>query len=107
MSYNTNDPKATQTIWVFRGRHFNRGVLSALRAYPQVIALEHLTIDEGQYLLLALNFCSHDSSPFARAIISAGGEIESVQRAAQTSLQSVSLAIAEGRGIQGADGAGS
>ena len=73
------------------GRNFNQGVLSSLRAYPEITSVQRTSANDKEHLLLEL---AHpvDSAQFVSAVVGAGGQIETVKRA-QSSLEDVFLSL--------------
>ena len=57
------------------GHNFNQGLLSALRAYPEVLSVQKSVSDSNEYLLLQLTQ-PIDTALLVVTIVNAGGEIE-------------------------------
>lgn len=73
------------------GRNFTKGIRAALRAFPDVERVEQEDQNGLEHLLI--EFARPvDSAPLIQTIVSAGGEIEEVQRS-QSSLEDVFLAL--------------
>lgn len=83
-------------IWIFSGRGFSAGALAALRAYPAVIAAQHLALDSHEYLLLEVGQQADDTTVFIETIHLAGGEVESARWMA-ASMQAALSMLREGR----------
>jgi ABC-2 type transport system ATP-binding protein len=75
------------------GRNFNEGILSALRAYPDVRSVKRISGKDGQRLEVELDGAV-ESAPFVAAIVSAGGQIDEVKRI-QSSLEDVLLTLTQ------------
>jgi ABC-2 type transport system ATP-binding protein len=73
------------------GHNFSQGLLSSLRAYPEVTSVQRTSANGSQHLLLEL---AHpvDSAQFVSAVVNAGGQIEEVKRT-QSSLEDVFLSL--------------
>lgn len=89
---NPNNVNNTYAVWVFQGHRFNKGVLSALRAYPEVQRLQSLTVNEDEFLVLELSQRVADPNSFVSVITLAGGEVMGIH-ASESSLEDMIQAL--------------
>jgi len=68
-----------QSYLKITGRRFGQGVMAALRAYPSVLSVRRIAVDDGDCLMVCLQ-TSINITLLTHTVTNAGGEVEGIER---------------------------